>query len=165
MFTDHSCHPFREGDLNQFTVNPSACAGVREKMSLVVNIDQLGGNTDLLRSQADAALQDIVDIQAPPDLRYIAARFLVGHHRSASNNTEPCRIEASKLGDELVSQPVFKVTQLRVGGKFRKRQDRQAQAAARSPRAENTLVLALGAGVTLCDKLRFVSIDGTALFV
>src|SRR5216684_1061248 len=102
MAAHHSCDSFREGNLNVDFVSPSTRTSVRKKLRLVADVDQLGGYAHPARGQAYASFKNIIDIQAPTDLRNSAARLLKRHHRSACDDAEPCRIKARQLRDNFV---------------------------------------------------------------
>jgi hypothetical protein len=66
MFANHFCDSLREGNLNERAVRPRTRAGVTEKMGLIADVDQLGGDANLPRSQARASFKGIVDVQTAP---------------------------------------------------------------------------------------------------
>jgi hypothetical protein len=49
MLAYHSCDSLGEGNLNIYLVSAPACASVREKLGLVADVYQLGGNAHSAR--------------------------------------------------------------------------------------------------------------------
>src|SRR5215472_1310182 len=87
-------------------------------MGLVLDLNQLGGDSYFFRIASNAALKHILDAEFMRDLFQGCLRILVVHDRGASDYAEMLRIHPPELSNHLLRQPVAEVFLPGVSGKI-----------------------------------------------
>src|SRR5215470_18480899 len=78
-------------------------------MRLVLDADQLNGDADLVAIAADAAFENIVDIQFTTDLANILRGHLVGHGRRTSNHAQLTATQFTETHDHFFGEALGKI--------------------------------------------------------
>ncbi len=100
---------FGDACLNFQNIRCRAVVGLRPKVRLVANTDQLCGDAKALAGAPDAAFQDKFDAKLRANFRDVFLGAFVAHHRGAGNHTQFVGIGAAQPGDHFLGQTVSEV--------------------------------------------------------
>src|SRR5262249_32079426 len=123
---DLNCSRYRRSQFileEQYMLKP-AFITICPHVSLIAHTDQLCCYPNPVAIPAHRTLDDVLHVQFTADLVDQLGCPLVLHRRSAGDDAEPVRSEATENSDDLFGQSICKVILLLVSAEILKRQNR-----------------------------------------